>query len=142
MIGFLAIPMLFALAALWMTRRGQLPHQRWLSWFALLALPTPFLANSAGWVFTEMGRQPWVVVPNPTGDQMLRLTVDHGVSGHSAGLVLTSLCVFTLLYAGLAVIWFWLIRRYVVEGPLEHDSEPAPPMPPAADELAPLSFAY
>jgi cytochrome bd ubiquinol oxidase subunit I len=89
-----------------------------------------------------MGRQPWVVVPNPTGDQMLRLTVDQGVSGHSAGLVLTSLCVFTLLYAGLAVIWFWLIRRYVVEGPLEHDSEPAPPMPPGDDELAPLSFAY
>jgi cytochrome d ubiquinol oxidase subunit I len=50
--------------------------------------------------------------------------------------------VFTLLYAGLAVIWFWLIRRYVVEGPLEHDSEPAPPMPPGDDELAPLSFAY
>ena len=37
---------------------------------ALITLPTPFLANSAGWVFTEMGRQPWVVVPNPTGDQI------------------------------------------------------------------------
>jgi cytochrome d ubiquinol oxidase subunit I len=142
MIGFLAFPLLFALMALWMTRRGRLPHQRWFSWLALLTLPMPFLANSAGWVFTELGRQPWVVVPNPTGDQMLRLTVDQGVSGHSAGLVLTSLCVFTLLYAGLAVIWFWLIRRYVVEGPLEHDSEPAPPMPPGDDELAPLSFAY
>jgi cytochrome d ubiquinol oxidase subunit I len=142
MIGFLAFPLLFALVALWMTRRGRLPHQRWFSWLALLTLPMPFLANSAGWVFTELGRQPWVVVPNPTGDQMLRLTVDQGVSGHSAGLVLTSLCVFTLLYAGLAVIWFWLIRRYVVEGPLEHDSEPASPMPPGDDELAPLSFAY
>ena len=78
MIGFLAIPVLFALVALWLTRRGRIPHQRWFAWFALLALPTPFLANSAGWVFTEMGRQPWVVVPNPTGDQMLRLTVDQG----------------------------------------------------------------
>jgi cytochrome d ubiquinol oxidase subunit I len=57
-------------------------------------------------------------------------------------MVLTSLTVFTLVYAVLAVLWFWLIRRYVVEGPLEHDSEPAPPRPPGGDELAPLSFAY
>jgi cytochrome d ubiquinol oxidase subunit I len=106
-----------------------------------LTLPTPFLANSAGWVFTEMGRQPWVVVPNPTGDPMLRLTVDQG-SLDSAGMVLISLAVFTLVYAALAVIWFFLMRRYVVEGPLEHDSEPAPPKPPGDDELAPLSFAY
>jgi len=142
MIGFMAFPALFAVVALWLTRRGRIPDQRWFSRLALLTLPTPFLANSAGWVFTEMGRQPWVVVPNPTGDPMLRLTVDHGVSGHGVGMVLTSLTVFTLVYAVLAVLWFWLIRRYVVEGPLEHDSEPAPPRPPGGDELAPLSFAY
>jgi cytochrome bd ubiquinol oxidase subunit I len=142
MIGLLAVPALFALAALWVTRRGRIPDQRWFSRFALVTLPTPFLANSAGWVFTEMGRQPWVVVPNPTGDQMIRLTVDHGVSGHSAGMVWTSLIVFTALYGALAVIWFWLMRRYVVEGPLEHDAEPAPPTPPGEDDVAPLSFAY
>jgi cytochrome bd ubiquinol oxidase subunit I len=142
MIGFLAFPVLFALAALWLTRRGRIPDQRWFARCALLTLPTPFLANSAGWVFTEMGRQPWVVVPNPTGDQMLRLNVADGVSGHGAAMVWTSLIVLTLLYAVLAVIWFWLIRRYVVEGPLEHDAEPAPPRPPGDDDLAPLSFAY
>jgi cytochrome d ubiquinol oxidase subunit I len=142
MIGFLAIPVLFALAALWLTRGGRTPKARWFSWLALVTLPTPFLANSAGWVFTEMGRQPWVVVPNPTGDQMIRLTVADGVSGNSAGMVVTSLVTFTLVYAVLAVAWFFLIRRYVVEGPLEHDSEPAPPAPPGADDIAPLSFAY
>jgi len=142
MIGLLAVPALFALACLWLTRGGRIPHQRWLSWFALLTLPTPFLANSAGWVFTEMGRQPWVVVPNPTGDQMIRLNVADGVSDHSTAMVVTSLVTFTLLYAALAVVWFWLIRRYVIEGPLEHDSEPAPPRPPGDDEVAPLSFAY
>jgi cytochrome bd ubiquinol oxidase subunit I len=142
MIGLLVVPGLFALAALWLTRGGRVPNQRWFSWFALLTIPTPFLANSAGWVFTEMGRQPWMVVPNPTGDQMIRLTVQHGVSGHSAGLVVFSLVTFTLLYAVLAVIWFWLIRRYVVEGPQKHDSEPAAPVPPGDDEVAPLSFAY
>lgn len=142
MIGFLAFPALFALAALWLTRRGRIPDQRWFARLALLTLPTPFLANSAGWVFTEMGRQPWVVVPNPTGDQMIRLTVFDGVSGHSAGLVWTSLIVLTSIYAVLAAIWFWLIRRYTIEGPLEHDAEPTPPQPPGDDEVAPLSFAY
>ncbi|WP_163798899.1 cytochrome ubiquinol oxidase subunit I [Mycolicibacterium sediminis] len=142
MIGLLAVPALFALVTLWLTRGGRIPDQRWYSRFALLTLPTPFLANSAGWVFTEMGRQPWVVVPNPTGDPGLRLTVAQGVSTHGVGLVLTSLLLFTAVYAVLAVIWFWLLRRYVVEGPLEHDSEPAPPAPPGDAEIAPLSFAY
>lgn len=142
MIGLLLVPVLFTLTALWLTRRGRIPNQRWFSWFALLGIPTPFLANSAGWVFTEMGRQPWVVVPNPTGDQNIRLTVAQGVSGHPVGLVITSLVMFTLVYAVLAVIWFWLIKRYVAEGPLEHDAEPAPPAPPGDDEVAPLSFAY
>jgi cytochrome d ubiquinol oxidase subunit I len=142
MIGFLAIPVLFALVTLWLTRGRRVPNQRWFSWLALLTLPTPFLANSAGWVFTEMGRQPWIVVPNPTGDQQVRLTVAQGVSDHVPAMVVTSLVTFTLVYAVLAVIWFYLLRRYVVEGPQEHDAEPAPPRAPSDDEVAPLSFAY
>ena len=142
MIGLMLVPLGFAMLALWLTRRGRLPGQRWFGRFALFTLPTPFLANSAGWVFTEMGRQPWVVVPNPTGDPMVRLTVQQGVSDHSVGTVIFSLAVFTVLYGVLAVIWFWLMRRYVTEGPQEHDSEPAPPAPPDLDESAPLSFAY
>ncbi|MCV7030433.1 cytochrome ubiquinol oxidase subunit I [Mycobacterium sherrisii] len=142
MIGLMAIPVLFALTTLWLTRRGRTPDKPWYSWFALLTIPAPFLANSAGWVFTEMGRQPWIVVPNPTGDQHVRLTVSAGVSDHAAGMVVTSLVTFTLVYAVLAVIWFFLLKRYVVEGPLEHDAEPAPPKAPGDDEVAPLSFAY
>ncbi|KKC00012.1 cytochrome ubiquinol oxidase subunit I [Mycolicibacter arupensis] len=142
MIGLLLVPVLFAMVTLWLTRGGRIPDQRWLSWFALLTIPTPFLANSAGWVFTEMGRQPWVVVPNPTGDPNVRLTVAQGVSGNSVGVVVTSLVMFTLVYAVLAVIWFWLIKRYVAEGPLEHDAEPAPPVPADENDVAPLSFAY
>jgi cytochrome bd ubiquinol oxidase subunit I len=142
MIGLLLFPVAFALAALWLTRRGRIPDRRWFGWLALITIPTPFLANSAGWVFTEMGRQPWVVVPNPTGDQLVRMTVQEGVSDHAAGMVVLSLGMFTLLYGTLAVIWFWLIRRYVIEGPLEHDSEPVPPKSPDEGDVAPLSFAY
>jgi cytochrome d ubiquinol oxidase subunit I len=142
MVGLLAVPLLFSVAALWMTRRGRIPKQRWFSWFALLTIPTPFLAHSAGWVFTEMGRQPWIVAPNPTGDQLIRITVAQGVSDHPAATVIISLATFTLVYAVLAVLWFGLMRRYVAAGPREHDAEPAPPAPPSQDEVAPLSFAY
>jgi len=142
MIGLLLIPVLFALTALWLTRGGRVPNQRWFSQFALLTIPTPFLANICGWIFTEMGRQPWVVAPNPTGDRSIRITVREGVSSHAPGMVVTSLVTFTLVYAVLAVVWFWLLKRYIVEGPLEHDAEPAPPQAPSDEEAAPLSFAY
>ncbi|MFI6042941.1 cytochrome ubiquinol oxidase subunit I [Nocardia sp. NPDC051321] len=149
MIGLAAGSALLALAGLWLTRRGRVPDQRWFSWLSLLMIPTPFLANSAGWVFTEMGRQPWVVAPNPTGDLNLRLMVQQGVSNHSAGVVLFSLIVFTLLYGSLAVVWFYLMRRYVIHGP-----DPAPVVADGPDTGGPgrhrteepaveqLSFAY
>lgn len=141
MIGLAAGSAVLALAGLWVTRRGRIPNQRWFAWLSILAIPTPFLANSAGWVFTEMGRQPWVVAPNPTGVEQIRLTVDMAVSHHSAATVWLSLITFTLLYGSLGVVWFWLIRRYTIEGPLEHDTEPAAPVTDD-DSLKPLSFAY
>jgi cytochrome d ubiquinol oxidase subunit I len=142
MIGLLAVPVLFAVVALWRTRGGRIPNQRWFSWLALVTIPTPFLANISGWVFTEMGRQPWIVVPNPTGDQQVRFTVHEAVSHHASGIVVTSLVTFTAVYAVLAVIWFWLLKRYIVEGPQEHDAEPAAPHSPSDAEIPPLSFAY
>lgn len=142
MIGLIAISGLFALATLWLTRGGRTPDHRWFTWFALAAIPAPFLASTAGWVFTEMGRQPWIVVPNPTGDQHVRLTVADGVSNHATAMVVFSLVTFTVVYAVLAVVWFFLLKRYVVEGPQEHDAEPAPPPAPDDADVAPLSFAY
>jgi cytochrome bd ubiquinol oxidase subunit I len=142
MIGLLLVPVAFALGALWFTRGGRIPDRRWFAKLAVFTIPAPFLANSAGWVFTEMGRQPWVVAPNPTGDQLVRMTVQQGVSDHAPGAVVFSLAMFTLLYGVLAVIWFWLIRRYVVEGPQEHDSEPIARERTDQDDVAPLSFAY
>ena len=70
------------------------------------------------------------------------MTVQDGVSDHPAGMVLFSLVMFTLVYGALAVVWFGLMRRYVLKGPQAHDCEPAPPTKPDDEELAPLSFAY
>ncbi|MDJ0110108.1 cytochrome ubiquinol oxidase subunit I, partial [Rhodococcus erythropolis] len=83
MIGLAAGSAALALAGLWVTRKGRVPDQKWFGILSLVAIPTPFMANSAGWIFTEMGRQPWVVHPNPTGVDMIRLTVDQGVSDHA-----------------------------------------------------------
>lgn len=121
MIGSLAI----AFFAWLFTRKGRLPQGKWariFAWGSVAAIPFPFLANSAGWIFTEMGRQPWVIHPNPdsVGDprtDAIRQLVDHGVSGHEPWLVIVTLVGFTLVYGFLAVVWFWLIRRVVIQGP-------------------------
>ncbi|MET9488392.1 cytochrome ubiquinol oxidase subunit I [Nocardia sp. NPDC006630] len=139
MIGLMAGSLLLALVGFWVTRGGRVPNQRWFSWLSLLCILTPFFGNISGWIFTEMGRQPWVVAPNPTGDPHIRLTVQQGVSGVTAGTIVTSLVVFTLLYGLLAVAWFYLMRRYVIEGP----EQPAPDTPRmTGDNVDKLSFAY
>ncbi|WP_333619303.1 cytochrome ubiquinol oxidase subunit I [Dietzia sp.] len=125
MIGLMAFSFALAVAGWWFTRRGRAPHgttARLLSLFALVALPAPFLANSAGWIFTEMGRQPWVVHPNPDamGDprtEQVRLLVDAGVSDHAPWTVVVTLVGFTALYGALFCVWFWLIRKTVLAGP-------------------------
>ncbi|AMY20164.1 MULTISPECIES: cytochrome ubiquinol oxidase subunit I [Nocardiaceae] len=145
MIGLAAGSAALALAGLWVTRGGRIPDQRWFSRLSLLAIPTPFLANSAGWIFTEMGRQPWIVAPNPTGVDAIRLTVDQGVSDHPVGLVVASLATFTVVYAALGAVWFGLMRRYVQAGPLEHDRHPHAEADDTDDSdgtARPLSFAY
>jgi cytochrome d ubiquinol oxidase subunit I len=135
MIGFGALSALLALAALWYTRGGRTPTGDRFGRLALLAVPMPFVANLTGWIFTEMGRQPWVVVPNPTGNPQIRMLTADGVSGIDASNVAISLTVFTLLYGALAVVWFVLIRRGVLAGP--QDDAVA-----EADEATPLTFAY
>jgi cytochrome d ubiquinol oxidase subunit I len=94
------------------------------------SMPLPLLANSFGWIFTEMGRQPWTVF----GVLRTRDSVSPNVG---AGSVLTSLAVFTLLYGVLAVVELWLMARYAKAGP------PIEPVAGADEESADqLAFAY
>ncbi len=123
MIFFMVIPLIMAVVGLWLTRKKKVPRARWVQWACLWALPAPFAGNMFGWVFTEMGRQPWVVHPNPEygpetlGDkEQIHLLVDAGVSDHAPWVVLTSLIIFTLLYGVLAVVWYWLLRKHVLDG--------------------------
>ncbi len=147
MIGFAVFAGILALLALWLTRRGRVSGNPWLSRAALWALPTIFLASTAGWVFTEMGRQPWVVAPNPgpEGVDMVWQLTARGVS-HQVGpvSVVISLVVFTLLYGVLAVAWYRLMHRYTVGGVEDDPADPSPDNPANRTDEAdkPLSFAY
>jgi cytochrome d ubiquinol oxidase subunit I len=115
MIGFGALMALLSVIGLWAFRGTRTPRSRWFYRAAIAAIALPTLANSAGWIFTEMGRQPWAVFGIMTTAEGVSPTV-------SAGTVLTSLIVFTVLYGVLAVVDGLLMYRYAKAGP----PEPAP----------------
>jgi cytochrome d ubiquinol oxidase subunit I len=132
MIGVGMAAAAIAVAVLWLTRQGRAPTHRWLLWAAIAAPLLPVLGNSFGWIFTEVGRQPWIVFG--------LMTTSAGVSpGVSIGEVITSMVVFTLLYGALAVVEIKLFLHYVRRGadPFEQPEEPS-----ERDEDAPLVFAY
>ena len=112
MIGFGAIGALFALLALWQMRKGGTPTGKWFA-PAMISLPfLPLLANSFGWIFTETARQPWAVFG--------LIKTANGVSAVvSAGAVLFTMIVFTLLYGVLAFIEVGLTLKVIKNGPSE-----------------------
>jgi cytochrome d ubiquinol oxidase subunit I len=114
------------------------PRSRWFPWLALGGVATPFLANSFGWIFTEMGRQPFVVAPNPSGVDGVWMFTARAVSGLSVGEVLTSLITLTLVYGVLAVVEVFLVRRYVHGGV----AAVLPPDEPSERDEDVLTFAY
>ena len=103
----------------------------------LMAIAMPVLAvlaSSAGWIFTEIGRQPWIVFG--------LMGTAAGVSpGVPATTVLLSLIVFTLVYATLAVIEVGLLVRAIRIGPPERVEDPFA-VPADTDADRPLTFAY
>ena len=129
-VGFAA--MAAAAAVLWATRRDLVPQARWWRWLILLTPLLPILGNSFGWIFTEVGRQPWLVFG--------LMATSTGVSpAVAAGEVVTSMVVYTLLYGILAVVEVKLFLSYMRAGapPFE-----APVDRTTQDEDAELAFAY
>ncbi|HZX02489.1 cytochrome ubiquinol oxidase subunit I [Kribbella sp.] len=130
MIGVGMLSAAIALWLLWTTRRGRAPAH-WLIWVTAPLPLLPLIANTFGWVFTETGRQPWLVfglLPTASG-------VSPGTTG---GEVITSLVGFTLLYGALAVVETKLMLRTIRGGLAGTDAPPAESDQPDK----PLSFAY
>ncbi len=135
MVGFGLIAVALALLGLWLTRRRGLlawasgrgrrtgaardrrPVPGWFARLCLFALPLPTLAMTAGWLLSEIGRQPWTV----TGELLTAASVSPGVTLTDVAISLT---VFTLLYGVLAVAEAVLFVRHIKAGP-----EPRPAVP-------------
>jgi cytochrome d ubiquinol oxidase subunit I len=147
MIGFGALAAGVCLIGLWLSRKGTVPQSKWLSRGFLLAITTPFIANSAGWIFTEMGRQPFVVAPNPAQMDGVYMYTQAALSPElTPAMLLFSLISLTLVYGGLMVVELRLLTTYVKGGvasampELEAKNSTKPTISDDGDDV--LSFAY
>jgi cytochrome d ubiquinol oxidase subunit I len=96
---------LVALIGAVLYRRRRLESSRWFLWAAVATIPLPYVAALAGWVLTEVGRQPWIV-------QGLLKTADANSPSVGSATIWISLGVFAFLYIALAIVDFVLMRRF------------------------------
>jgi len=107
---YFAALMLLEVFLLW---RGKLFETRWALWPLLLSFPLPYIANTAGWFTTELGRQPWIIYGVMRTAQAVTPV---------PGLVVPFIT-FTLLYVFLAAITVWLLLRQVAASPQAFGSD-------------------
>ena len=114
---------LLGLWGLWLIRRRTLASSRWFLRLAVWAVILPFLMNTAGWLLTESGRQPWIV-------QGLMLTKNAVSPSVGLASVITSLTVFVAAYVTLTIVDAALMIRYA-----RKEAEPQPAAGDGADAL-------
>jgi cytochrome d ubiquinol oxidase subunit I len=111
---------LVAAAGAWLYRKRKLERARWFLWTAIVGMALPYVAATAGWILTEMGRQPWIV-------QGLLLTSKANSPNVSTTWLAISLAFFITLYLALGVTDFVLMRRYArPDRPTPQEELPAP----------------
>ncbi len=90
-----------------------------MPWFLKVlpfAIILPYIANTAGWIMTEMGRQPWIVFG-------LQRTEDAVSPNVSTGMVALSLLLFAVVYGVLMVVDIYLLAKFGKAGPVEDSAE-------------------
>jgi cytochrome bd ubiquinol oxidase subunit I len=100
-------------------RQGKLAESRRFLWLLPFAIALPHISNTFGWIFTEMGRQPWIVF----GLQLTREAVSPVVS---VLMVTITIVGFTIVYVALLGLAAWLMGRYAKAGPPEIDPAAIP----------------
>ena len=104
---YFALLMVMAGFLLW---RGKLFATRWILWPLMLSFPLPYIANTAGWMTAEIGRQPWIVYG--------LIRTDQGYSKYvSAGNGLFTLLGFMGMYSLLSILFIVLVYRIIATGP-------------------------
>ena len=126
---------LLVLWGLWLWRRGRLERSRAFLTVATWSVLAPFVMNTAGWLLTENGRQPWIV-------QGLLLTEDGNSPSVSAGEVATTLVMFWVIYLVLGWVWVFLMRRYARRGLDEVGDGPGIGGPTSPSDAEPAVLTY
>jgi cytochrome d ubiquinol oxidase subunit I len=101
--------LLAVVALVVLRRRRHTPPSRPLLRLLVWSIPLPFVAAICGWVFREVGRQPWIVYG--------LLRTSDAVSPLSGGALAASLVAFGMLVGALAAVDWWLLARYARRGP-------------------------
>jgi cytochrome d ubiquinol oxidase subunit I len=103
MVGAGILMILLAAWALWLGRGRQFVQGKWFRRAALAGIVLPMIANASGWIFTEVGRQPWIVYG--------LMQTDKGISPVGAGDIAFTLAVFVAVYTALAIVAVVLTLR-------------------------------
>jgi cytochrome d ubiquinol oxidase subunit I len=135
MIGLGMLAMAIGVVLLWIVRKGRAPTHRVWAWTAVALPLLPVAGNSFGWIFTEMGRQPWVVF----GLMTTQNGVSPGVSTTEAWISISSLIA---VYAVLIVVEVGLMLRAIRAGADAFEEPPDPKFGDDHDPDRPLAFAY
>jgi len=121
---FIAI-MVVSAFLLW---RGALYDARWMLWILMLAVPFPYIANTAGWLSAELGRQPWLVYG-------VMRTVDGYSKMVSAGNGWFTFLGFAGMYTVLSILFVFLVQREIERGPELGPSEKPKLVPMSSAEV-------
>jgi len=103
--------MLGGIVAALLLWRGTLYRSKWMLWILMLSLPFPYIANTAGWMTAELGRQPWLVYG-------LMRTADGYSKTVSAGNGTFTLLGFLGMYTVLGILFLFMVRREIENGPV------------------------
>ena len=114
------VVLLVALWGWWLMYRGKLADSKWFQRLAIWVVVTPFLMNTAGWLLTESGRQPWIV-------QGLLKTINANSRSVTSTDIWISLIAFVLIYIVLGAVDISLMLRYSRHGLAHADAEAAEP---------------
>jgi cytochrome bd ubiquinol oxidase subunit I len=119
---FIAVMVLSA----FLLRGARLYRANWMLWLLMLCVPFPYIANTAGWMTAELGRQPWLIYGV--------MRTQHGFSPRvNAGNAWFTLIGFMGMYSVLAILWLFLVYREIEDGPERFANSHRDAAPLAAD---------
>jgi len=122
MVGLGTIFIAILLVAAFLLARASLYSSPWMLWILMLAFPFPYIANTAGWITAEAGRQPWVIYG--------LMRTPAGISPQvSSGNVWFTLIGFFGTYLVLGILFLFLVYREIEHGPVPAAEPHAVPVP-------------